>query len=216
MKNRVKAILGGTSAAAIIGAGALLAVPAEAATNVEQIEHCTDGGGVIWTGKVLWVGTYIDSNGVKRAKVDFAGWTTKANDPVPTDSQVKSYNRSGTLIQTLTRTAETDYVNGTFFDHRNPRNPRAGDGRALIQIKVGRDGDGYGDCVMRFFQPINLGSVSVPQPTPTATGTPTVKPSETVTQTPSATPSQTVTQSPSATPSTTVTPSASASASASS
>lgn len=191
-----------TALGALTLLGLTTSAQAETVTNVEQRQECTDGGGRVWTGKAVWVGTYLDAEGVSRAKIDLAGITTDADDPVDTELTVKSYNRSGTLIQTLTREAEFDYEGGTVYNKRNPSNPREAGGKAFVQVWADTNGDGFRACPMRFIQPLNLGPVPAPEPT----SSPTATPSETVT--PSATPSETATSTPTPSTSETATPSA--------
>jgi hypothetical protein len=68
-----------------------------------------------------------------------------------TDSTVKSYSGTRALLPTLTKTASIDYASGTAYDFRNPVNPSAG--AAKITISVGRDNDGYSNCLTTHTEP---------------------------------------------------------------
>lgn len=68
----------GLGAAAVFGAAT-----ADAATT--QTGSCVDGGGIRWTAKAIWGGTYT-SGGVRKISINYAGWTTN----VPTDSAVRT------------------------------------------------------------------------------------------------------------------------------
>ncbi|GAA2092032.1 hypothetical protein GCM10009841_00680 [Microlunatus panaciterrae] len=126
--------------------------PAPAVAGVSRLGSCVDGGGVAWRSKVTWGSTYV-SSGVTRVSVNFAGWTTTRSGIIPTDSVVKSYDGSGRLLQTLTRTASVNYTGGTFYDARNPLNPPSAPGRAKVTVSTGVDGDGKANCTVTFRQP---------------------------------------------------------------
>jgi hypothetical protein len=128
-----------------------LPVPAVAA--VTSAGSCTDGGGVAWRSKVTWGVLYKSSDGIARVQVDYAGWTTAQAGVIPTDSEVRSYDGNGKLLQTLTKSATVDYKGGTVYDARNPANPPSTPGRAKITIKTGVDGDGFRSCLVTFVQP---------------------------------------------------------------
>lgn len=162
----------GAAVAGLILAGA--ASPAQATSTT--VGSCTDGGGISWQTKVVWGDSYLGGDGVRRTQVDYAGWTTRAGF-MTTDSVVTTYNGSGTLYRRLTKTASTDYRQGTVFAARNPYNPTIG--RAKITIAVGKDGDGKANCVVTHTQP----AVTSPSPTPTPTVTPTPPPSSPSTKT---------------------------------
>jgi hypothetical protein len=161
-----------------------LSTPSAAAATT-QTGQCVDGAGIRWTAKAVWSGTYQDG-GTRKVRLDFAGWTTKAQK-VRTDSTVRTYSPTGVLLQTLNRTANKDYNAGSSWDSRNPANPADGPGRSSVIIKVGRDGDGRADCTVRFVQP---GATPKPTPTPKPsvrpTPTPTIKPTPTRPPTPAA------------------------------
>ena len=114
--------------------------PAHAATSTTG--SCVDGGGLVWNTKVIWSGTYRASDGTTKVAVDYAGWTTTLGS-VATDSTVRTYDSSGRLLRSLSRTATVDYRQGTVYSYRNPVNPPLG-GRVVIT--VGRDGDGKASC----------------------------------------------------------------------
>jgi|SRR5215211_146715 len=133
----------------LFGAG-MISTSAGAATTITG--SCTDGGGVVWQTKVNWGNTYLNSAGQTMILVDFAGWTTNRG-ATTTDSIVRSYGPDGRVLQTLTRTATFDFRSGNAYDYRNPVNPPSAPGKSKITIKVGRDGDGYGNCTVTYLQP---------------------------------------------------------------
>jgi hypothetical protein len=144
------------TASGLIGAATVFgAVTADAATT--QTGSCVDGGGVRWTAKAIWGGTYT-SGGVRKISINYAGWTTNAR-AVPTDSYVRSYSSDGTRIQTLTWSGVYDYKRGRAYRVRNPLNPASAPGRAKIKITLGVDGDGRGNCSVTFTQPGSSASV---------------------------------------------------------
>ena len=114
---------------------------------------CVDGGRVTWISKVTWGSPYKASDGVTRISVDYAGWTTTKTGTVPTDSVVRSYDGTGRLLQTLTRTARFDYGAGVRYDYRNPLNPPSAPGQAKITVTTGVDGDGQAGCTVTYTQP---------------------------------------------------------------
>ena len=148
--------IGLIGAAAVFGAGT-----AEAATT--QTGSCVDGGGVRWTAKAIWGGTYT-SGGVRKISIDYAGWTTNRR-AVPTDSAVRTYAGDGTRIQKLTWSGVYNYKGGTAYRVRNPLNPASAPGRAKIKITVGVDGDGHGNCSVTFTQPGTSGGGGGGSPT---------------------------------------------------
>ena len=123
------------------------------ATSRTTTRSCVDGGGVTFHTKVVWGGTYVAKDGVRRVSVNYAGWTTPKRGAIRTDSQVRVYNGSGTRLQSLTRRARFDYKSGTTYDMRNPLNPPSDPGRAKITLRTGVDGDGLRNCVVTFLQP---------------------------------------------------------------
>jgi len=125
------------------------ATPVQAA-DPATTATCVDGGGIRWSTKVVWGKPYVSADGVRRVRVDYAGWTTNSR-AVATDSTVKSYNGSGALVQTLVRTASPDYRLGTVYDSRNPANPTSGG--AKITVSVGKDNDGFSNCVATHTEP---------------------------------------------------------------
>ena len=148
----------------------LVAVPfapatAEAATT--QTNSCVDGAGVRWYVKTTWGDPYVASDGVTRVSMPYAGWTTNG-ETITTQSEVKSYGPSGTLLQTLTKEVGFDYNAGTSYDSRDPMNPPSGPGQSKVTIKVGKPGTA--DCVVTSIQPA---SAATPSPTSTPTSTPT-------------------------------------------
>ena len=144
----------GFAVVCLVGVGLSAAGPhrtAEAA--VTQSGSCVDGGRVTWISKVVWGSPYTASDGVTRISVDYAGWTTTKTGTVPTDSVVRSYDGTGRLLQTLTRTARFDYGAGIRYDYRNPLNPPSAPGKAKVTVTTGVDGDGHGSCTQTFLQP---------------------------------------------------------------
>ncbi|MBM7800721.1 SpoIID/LytB domain protein [Microlunatus panaciterrae] len=130
------------------------AVPPAAApvAKVTTTGSCVDGGGITWKTKAVWGSTYTGADGIKRVRIDYAGWTTRART-VATDSTVRSYTGSGVRLQTLNRTRSLDYRLGTVYDARNPLNPPSAPGKAKIRISVGKDRDGKPRCTVTHVQP---------------------------------------------------------------
>ena len=91
------------------------AATADAATT--QTGSYMDGGGIRWTAKAIWGGTYT-SGGVRKVSINYAGWTTNGR-AVPTDSTVRTYSGDGTRIQKLTWSGVYDYKGGTAYRVRN-------------------------------------------------------------------------------------------------
>ena len=144
---RLRVLAAGSIAAALVmGASAPLVHAAETATTAS----CVDGGGITWRTKVVWGGRYTASDGVQRVSVGVAGWTTNART-MATDSTVKTYSRTGSLLQTLNRSASFNYASGAAYDSRNPSNPPSG--AAKITISAGKDNDGFGKCRTTHIQP---------------------------------------------------------------
>jgi uncharacterized protein YkwD len=142
------------TATGLVGAAAVFgAATADAATT--QTGSCVDGGGIRWTAKAIWGGTYT-SGGVRKISINYAGWTTNGG-AVPTDSAVRTYSGDGTRIQKLTWSGVYDYKDGTAYRVRNPRNPASAPGKAKIKITLGVDGDGHGSCSVTFTQPGSAG-----------------------------------------------------------
>jgi uncharacterized protein YkwD len=147
--------LAAVTAIGLIGAAAVFsAATADAATT--QTGSCVDRGGIRWTAKAIWGGTYT-SGGVRKISINYAGWTTNGR-AVPTDSAVRTYAGDGTRIQTLKWSGRYDYKGGTAYRVRNPLNPASAPGRAKVRITLGVDGDGHGNCSVTFTQPGGSGS----------------------------------------------------------
>jgi hypothetical protein len=124
----------------------LPATPADAAGSSRvTTASCMDAGGVMWHTKVRWDPTYQTSSGSTKVAVDYAGWTSTLG-LISTDASVKTYDGSGRLVGTLSRTGTVDYQQGTVYDSRNPVNPVSGD--AKVTIRLGRNGDGYAGCTV--------------------------------------------------------------------
>lgn len=136
--------------AAALLAGPLAPLPATAATATAS---CRDGANLTWKTKVTWGAPYVSSDGKTRVAIDLAGWSTTRSGSVPTDSTVKTYDGSGKLVQTLTRTSRFNYQSGTRYDSRNPTNPISAPGKVRVTVKTGVDGDGRSDCTTTFIQP---------------------------------------------------------------
>jgi hypothetical protein len=133
----------------------VLPAPAQAATvsTFDSSGGCRDKGGIWWQTLVKWGQPYLEaSTGTVRVSVDYVGWTTNSRT-VPTDSNVRVYNPDGSLAVASPLTEKFDYVGGTRYRVRNPRNPISSPGRSKITIQLGRDGDGYGDCLVTSVQP---------------------------------------------------------------
>ncbi len=143
------------TATGLIGAATLFgAATADAA--ITQTGSCVDGGGIRWTAKAIWGGTYT-SGGVRKISINYAGWTTNGR-AVPTDSAVRTYAGNGTRIQTLSWTGVYDYRGGAAYRVRNPLNPASAPGRAKVKISLGVDGDGHSGCSVTFTQPGSSGT----------------------------------------------------------
>lgn len=125
-----------------------------AAATTTATATCTDGAGVVWRQKAVWGADYTDAAGVRRARIDYAGWTTNRSGILPTDSMVRSYDGAGRLLQTLIKTNHNaNYYRGTVWDRRNPLNPPSSPGRAKVSIQLGVDSDGKAECAVTFIQP---------------------------------------------------------------
>ena len=125
--------------------------PASAATT--QSGACVDGGGVRWSARAVWGDTYLAADGTRRVTIDYAGWSTSRPGVVPTDSVVRTYDGTGTLLQVLSWTGPFDYQSGSAYRARNPVNPPSSPGRTRVTVTVGVDGDGFGNCTVTFLQP---------------------------------------------------------------
>ena len=117
------------AAAALSIAALVIAAPAASAATT-QTATCVDGGGVRWNSKAVWGAVYAGTGGVATVTMESAGWTTTKAGTVKTDSSVKTYNGSGTLIQTLTWTGAFAYGSGTTYKSRNPLNPPSSPGKS--------------------------------------------------------------------------------------
>ena len=135
---------------------------ASAATN--QTSTCVDEGGVRWNAKAVWGEVYANTGGSAVIAMDYAGWTTTKSGTVKTDSIVKTYDGSGSLLQTLSRTGSYAYGSGTAYKSRNPLNPPSSPGKSKVVVTLGVDGDGFGSCTVTFTQPISTPSTPTPPP----------------------------------------------------
>ena len=178
MKNHLRAILGGTSAAALIAAGAVLATPAQAAPLViteptaadgSITQHATveDGGGVAHTFTIVWQKKYKDPAGATRVSVPSlvdkrtdadtvdAGESADAGEDVHFD--VSSH---GTVRWTQHKNLDgVDLDEGTDDQVTfNPRNPISDANDTFIRIRAGVDGDGAASSAfVYFYQPEGVG-----------------------------------------------------------
>ena len=140
------------AAAALSIAALVIAAPAASAATA-QTATCVDGGGVRWNSKAVWGAVYAGTGGAATVTMESAGWTTTKSGTVKTDSSVKTYNGSGTLIQTLSWTGAFAYGSGTTYKCRNPLNPPSPPGKSKVVVTLGVDGDGFGSCSVTFTQP---------------------------------------------------------------
>lgn len=176
MKNHLRAILGGTSAAAIIAAGAVFAPAANADVDGAQepgpttgsiVEKVSvkDAGGVQYDLSIQWNNRYNDPAGTLRASVSKLkihrsdAQVIDAGEPEDAglDLHYDVYNPSGNQIQhrvfdDINLDDAADNV-ATY----NPRNPKSGADAAKVRVKVGTDGDGLGSSRwVIFYQPAGL------------------------------------------------------------
>jgi hypothetical protein len=129
------------------------AAQAATASTLDVSGGCADKGGVWWQTLIKWGRPYLEvSTGTVRVPVDYVGWTTNART-IPTDSMVYSYGPDGTLQSQQALSATIDYVGGTRYSARNPRNPISGPGLSRIRVVLGKDGDGLGNCAVTSTQP---------------------------------------------------------------
>jgi hypothetical protein len=131
----------------------LLAVPAAvpaAVASTATTASCVDGGGRTWRTRVVWDGSYLAADGTRHVKVTSAAWTT-VGGLVPTDSEVRTYDASGVLRQTLARTEAVNYAQGTVWASQDPLDPPSGG--ATVAVSVGIDGDGQPNCTVTHRQP---------------------------------------------------------------
>lgn len=161
LTNRWRRVLRRGAAGLLAASVLLLAVPSHAGGSVASNGGCVDGGGVSWRSEARWGSPYLSADGITRVQLTYAGWTTTRSGVVPTDSAVRTYDGSGKLLQTLSRTAAFDYGSGAAYDARNPLDPPYAPGRSHVTVSTGVDGDGYAGCTVRFIQP-NLSSPDDP------------------------------------------------------
>jgi uncharacterized protein YkwD len=141
-------------AAVVLSAAALVVAAPAASAATTQTATCVDGGGVRWNASAVWGEVYNSTGGSAAITMDYAGWTTTKSGTIKTDSVVKTYNGSGSLLQTLNWTGSFDYGSGTAFKSRNPLNPPSAPGKSKVAVTLGVDGDGFGNCTVTFTQPI--------------------------------------------------------------
>ena len=130
----------------------VVATPAASAATT-QTATCVDGGGVRWNSKAEWGAVYTAASGAATITMNYAGWTTTKSGMVKTDSIVKTYDGSGSLLQTLSWTGSYAYGSGTAYKARNPLNPPSSPGKSKVVVTLGVDGDGFGSCSVTFTQP---------------------------------------------------------------
>ena len=154
------------TATGLIGAATVFgAATAGAATT--QTGTCVDGGGIRWTAKAIWGGTYT-SGGVRKISINYAGWTTNGR-AVPTDSTVRSYSGNGARIQKLTWSGVIRLQGRHRVSGPQPAQPGQRARQAKIKITLGVDGDRYGSCSVTFTQPGSAVAVAAVVAAPQAT-----------------------------------------------
>lgn len=169
MKNHLRAILGGTSAAAIITAGAVLATPAQADVVASELgfidtQTCEDAGGVPYTVSVDWNYKYEDAAGVTRVSVnplvverDDADAGKAADAGVDLHFDVGDRGFKANVQHKLFDGLDLDFAADDQASF-NPRNPRSNAGLTQVRVKVGTDGDGLANCPwLTFVQPSGIG-----------------------------------------------------------
>ena len=127
-----------------------LVAPDAIAATTSTTASCVDGGGRSWRTRVDWSDPYQTGDGTTKVHVNAAAWTTTGGS-IGTDSIVRTYNSSGTLLAALSRTATVDYKQGTVWDVQNPLDPPTGGAR--ITVSIGVDGDGKANCTTTHHQP---------------------------------------------------------------
>jgi uncharacterized protein YkwD len=164
------------------GVGLLLALTALASTSsahaataapasTDQSGSCRDDSGVSWRVRATWGDVYVDSEGVRRASMDYAGWTTSRRGVVRTDSAVSTYDGSGRLLRQLPWVGDFNYRSGNAYKSRNPLNPPSAPGRATVTVTLGVSGDRFGDCTVTFVQPGAVTPTPPPPPSNSASDT---------------------------------------------
>ena len=142
---------------------------------------CRDGSGITWKTRVDWGAAYKGSDGQRRVKVDFAGWTT--------DAQGSQHGFDRKDIQpgrhASPRAHEDECLRLQRWQElgRSQRGEsRRWTGQDKITVSVGRDGDGKPNCVVETcptgaLEPSPTSTSSVPTSTVTATSAPNSSPS---------------------------------------
>lgn len=149
------------SAAVLAVCSAALTTGAAAAVN--QTQSCTDGAKHVWRAKAVWEAPYVAADGTTRARVDYMGWTTAAQN-VTTKVEVKTSRSDGTVLQALTNDSVFDYNAGATWYHRNPRNPLSAPGGSKVTMVIGARG--ATGCKLTFVQPSAPTATPIPSPTP--------------------------------------------------
>jgi len=172
MKNRIKAILGGTSVAALATVGALLPTTAQAAgaaqvtgteenTYIVQEKTVTDAGGQDFSITIRWDETYRTASGNIRVTVPFVKINALGVDEDRdaagdggVDARIRVYDGYANLTVNKIQDATLDGWNDpvTF----NPKNPLNRPNVSKIVVSgVGVDDDGYaGAPAVTFLQPV--------------------------------------------------------------
>ena len=83
---------------------------------------------------------------------------------------MKTYNGSGSLVQSLRWTGAFDYGSGTAYKARNPVNPPSSPGKTKVLVTLGMDRDGFGSCAVTFTQPGAIPPTEPTDPTPPPSG----------------------------------------------
>jgi uncharacterized protein YkwD len=154
----------------LCGAAAVLGTaPSPADASVTQTASCLDRGGVRWNAKAIWGKTYRGADGVTKATLDYAAWTTTKTGAVPTDARVRTYDGAGHLLQDKTWHGSLDYGGGTMVKAVNPLNPPSAPGKSRVKLTLGVDGDGKAGCTVTLVQPAASSTGTLPPaPPPTA------------------------------------------------
>ena len=124
--------------------------------------------GQLWQGRTVWGKEYVDAAGVKRIVNDAVAFTSADVDATTVDYSIRGYDGAGKVIYaTAADDWVFDFVKGTNYLTRNPRNPGSAPGKAKIVVSVGVGNDGHGNCTMTFVQPV--GDADPPDPDPRRT-----------------------------------------------
>ena len=112
--------------------------PSGASADTTQTSTCSDGGGNLWQGRTVWGKEYVDAGGNKRIVNDAVAFTSADADATTVDYSIKGYDGAGKVIYTSAADDWVfDFVKGTNYLTRNPRNPESAPGKAKIVVSVG-------------------------------------------------------------------------------